>query len=75
MGNLQGRCPYPLPSARERALGNSVAVPCVQYVELAMLMNIIAATQDIDRDMPSPLRGECVKEVNGSMGIFVLRMP
>ena len=44
-------------------------------VELAMLMNIIAATQDIDRDMPSPLRGECIKEVNGSMGIFVLRMP
>ena len=46
-----------------------------QSVELAMLMNIIAASQVIDRDMPSPLRGECVKEVNGSMGIFVLRMP
>ena len=40
-----------------------MAVPCVQYVELAMLMNIIAATQDIDRDTLSRLRGECVKEV------------
>ena len=34
-----------------------------QSVELAMLMNIIAATQDIDRDTLSRLRGECVKEV------------
>ena len=34
-----------------------------QSVELAMLMNIVAATQDIDRDTLSRLRGECVKEV------------
>ncbi len=41
-----------------------------QSVELAMLMNIIAATQDIDRDTLSRLRGECVKEVKRLNGGF-----
>ena len=41
-----------------------------QSVELAMLMNIIAATQDIDRDTLSRLRGECVKEVKRTNGNF-----
>ncbi len=41
-----------------------------QSVELAMLMNIIAATQDIDRDTLSRLRGECVKEVKKTNGNF-----
>ena len=41
-----------------------------QSVELAMLMNIIAATQDIDQDMLSRLRGECVKEVKRTNGNF-----
>lgn len=41
-----------------------------QSVELAMLMNIIAATQDIDRDTLFRLRGECVKEVKRLNGDF-----
>lgn len=41
-----------------------------QSVELAMLMNIIAATQDIDRDTLSRLQGECVKEVKRTNGSF-----
>lgn len=41
-----------------------------QSVELAMLMNIIAATQDIDRDTLSRLQGECVKEVKRTNGNF-----
>lgn len=41
-----------------------------QSVELAMLMNIIAATQDIDRDTLSRLRGECVKEIKRTNGSF-----
>ena len=44
-----------------------------QSVELAMLMNIIAATQDIDRDTLSRLRGECVKEVKRTNGSFTFR--
>ncbi len=39
-------------------------------VELAMLMNIIAATQDIDKATLSRLRGECVKEVQRLNGSF-----
>ena len=41
-----------------------------QSVELAMLMNIVAATQDIDRDTLSRLRGECLKEVKRTNGNF-----
>lgn len=41
-----------------------------QSVELAMLMNIIAASQDIDRDTLSRLQGECVKEVKRTNGNF-----
>ena len=41
-----------------------------QSVELAMLMNIVAATQDIDRDTLSRLRGECVREVKRLNGNF-----
>ena len=44
-----------------------------QSVELAMLMNIVAATQDIDRDTLSRLRGECVKEVKRTNGSFTFR--
>ena len=39
-------------------------------VALAMLMNIIAATQDIDKATLSRLRGECVKEVQRLNGSF-----
>ena len=38
-----------------------------------MLMNIVAATQDIDRDTLSRLRGECVKEVKRTNGSFTFR--
>ena len=41
-----------------------------QSVELAMLMNIVAATQDIDRDTLGRLRGECVREVKRLNGNF-----
>ncbi len=43
-----------------------------QTVELAMLMNIIAASQDIDKGTLDRLRGECVKEVKRSNGYFSL---
>ena len=43
-----------------------------QTVELAMLMNIIAASQDIDEGTLDRLRGECVKEVKRSNGYFSL---
>ena len=41
-------------------------------VELAMLMNVIAATHRIDRDTLDRLRGECVKEVKKTNGSFTL---
>ena len=37
-------------------------------VELAMTMNIIAATNDIDETSLSRLRGECIKEVKKHNG-------
>lgn len=39
-------------------------------VEMAMLMNIVAATQDIDKLTLERLRGECVKEVKRLNGTF-----
>jgi len=39
-------------------------------VELAMLMNIIAAVQNIDKAALNRLRGECVKEVRRLNGNF-----
>jgi len=41
-------------------------------VELAMLMNIIAASQDIDKATLTRLRGECVREVQRLNGNFTL---
>ena len=39
-------------------------------VELAMTMNIIASSQDIDKMILTKLRGECVKEVKRLNGSF-----
>ena len=39
-------------------------------VELAMTMNIIAATNDIDETSLSRLRGECIKEVKKSWRMY-----
>ena len=39
-------------------------------VELAMMMNVVAATQEIDKDSLTRLRGECVKEVKRLNGNF-----
>jgi len=41
-------------------------------VELAMLLNVIAATHKIDRGTLERLRGECVKEVKRTNGNFTL---
>lgn len=41
-------------------------------VELAMLLNVIAATHKIDRATLERLRGECVKEVKRTNGNFTL---
>ena len=41
-------------------------------VELAMTMNVVAATQDIDKESLNRLRGECVKEVKRLNGSFSL---
>ena len=43
-----------------------------QAVELAMLLNVVAATFKIDRDTLGRLRGECVKEVKRTNGNFTL---
>lgn len=37
-------------------------------VELSMLMNILAATAEIDEDTLKKLRRKCAKEVNGTRG-------
>lgn len=37
-------------------------------VELSMLMNILAATAEIDEDTLRKLRKKCAKEVNGTRG-------
>ena len=41
-------------------------------VEMAMMMNLIAASQDIDETSLARLRGECVKEVKRLNGNFKL---
>lgn len=41
-------------------------------VEMAMMMNLIAASQDIDEASLAKLRGECVKEVKRLNGNFKL---
>lgn len=39
-------------------------------VELAVLENVIAATNEVDKDTLSRLRGECLKEVKRTHGTF-----
>lgn len=41
-------------------------------VEMAMMMNLIAASQDIDEMSLTRLRGECVKEVKRLNGNFTM---
>ena len=41
-------------------------------VELAMTMNVVAATKNIDKELLNKLRGECVKEVKRLNGSFSL---
>ena len=41
-------------------------------VEMAMMMNVIASSQNIDKVSLERLRGECVKEVKRTNGTFVL---
>lgn len=41
-------------------------------VELAMTMNVVAATQNNDKELLNKLRGECVKEVKRLNGSFSL---
>ena len=41
-------------------------------VELGMLMNVMAATHDIDKDALEKLRGDCIEEikrVNGTLSL------
>ena len=39
-------------------------------VELAITMNVVAANQGVDKQVLNSLRGECVKEVKKTNGIF-----
>ena len=39
-------------------------------VELAILQNLIAATNDVDQVIMTKLRGECIKEVKKLHGVF-----
>lgn len=41
-------------------------------VEMAMMMNVLASSQNIDRVSLDRLRGECVKEVKRTNGTFSL---
>lgn len=41
-------------------------------VEMAMMMNVVAYSQDIDKESLEHLRGECVKEVKRTQGAFGL---
>lgn len=41
-------------------------------VEMAMMMNVLASTVEIDKDSLEKLRGECVKEVKKLNGGFSL---
>ena len=53
------------------ALGNRMGHLLFKLsVEMAMLMNIVAATQEIDKLTLERLRGECVKEVKRLNGTF-----
>ena len=39
-------------------------------VELAITMNVVAANQGVDKQVLNSLRGECIKEVKKTNGIF-----
>ena len=39
-------------------------------VELAITMNVVAANQGVDKEILNSLRGECIKEVKKTNGIF-----
>ena len=39
-------------------------------VELAITMNVVAANQGVDKEVLNSLRGECIKEVKKTNGIF-----
>lgn len=39
-------------------------------VELAITMNIVASNQGVDKEVLKTLRGECIKEVKKTNGIF-----
>ena len=39
-------------------------------VELAITMNVVAANQGVDKEVLKSLRGECIKEVKKTNGIF-----
>ena len=39
-------------------------------VELAITMNVVAANQGVDKEVLNSLRGECIKEVEKTNGIF-----
>ena len=39
-------------------------------VELAITMNVVAANQGVDKEVRNSLRGECIKEVKKTNGIF-----
>ena len=41
-------------------------------VELAILQNLIAATNEVDELTMTKLRGECIKEVKKIHGIFTM---
>lgn len=39
-------------------------------VELAITMNVVAANQGVDKEVLNSLRGECIREVKKTNGIF-----
>ena len=39
-------------------------------VELAITMNVVASNQGVDKEVLNTLRGECIKEVKKTNGIF-----
>ena len=39
-------------------------------VELSITMNVVAANQCVDKEVLNSLRGECIKEVKKTNGIF-----
>ena len=39
-------------------------------VELAITMNVVASNQGVDKEVLNSLRGECIKEVKKTNGIF-----